>query len=127
MIRRVLRPGGTLGLLWNHSDPSCEWDVACHRVAHPAVGDGDHTTDSADELPGFTFEGLTTHPWHETISREHYVRRWQTVSTFLAAEPAEHARMTAAVERVLDADPETRGRPALELPQVTDVFVYRRA
>ncbi|WP_298036661.1 methyltransferase domain-containing protein [uncultured Microbacterium sp.] len=34
-IRRVLKPGGVLGLLWNHSDPSCAWDYACHRIATP--------------------------------------------------------------------------------------------
>lgn len=127
-IARVLVPGGTLGLLWNHSDPGCEWDRACHRIAHPAVGESDATTDTADEeLPGFEFVRREEVRWTETVSREHYLRRWGTVSSFLVADDVERARMIAAVEQVLDDAPATRGRTAFDVPQVTDVFVYRLA
>jgi ubiquinone/menaquinone biosynthesis C-methylase UbiE len=126
-IARVLVPGGVLGLLWNHSDPACEWDRACHRIAHPAVGESDATTSSAaDELPGFEFARHETVSWREQLSRTTYVRRWATVSSFLVADDAKRAEMLDAVEAVLDASDETRGRAELDLPQVTDVFVYRR-
>jgi ubiquinone/menaquinone biosynthesis C-methylase UbiE len=126
-IARVLVPGGVLGLLWNHSDPACEWDRACHRIAHPAVGESDATTSSAaDELPGFEFTRHETVSWREQLSRTTYVRRWATVSSFLVADDAKRAEMLDAVEAVLDASDETRGRAELDLPQVTDVFVYRR-
>lgn len=127
-IARVLRPAGILGLVWNHSAPDCSWDRACHRIAHPAVGESDATTDSAaDRLPGFDFAGRETIRWTEPITREHYVSRWTTVSSFLVAGAAERARMVGAVEAVLDEDPDTRGRAELALPQVTDVYLYRRA
>ncbi|CAH0123628.1 putative methyltransferase Rv3342 [Microbacterium oxydans] len=126
-IARVLAPGGALGLLWNHSDPSCAWDRACHRIAHPAVGDADATTSSAaDELPGFEFVGQETVRWRERIARMTYVRRWGTVSSFLVADDERRAEMLHAVETVLDASDETRGRTEFDVPQVTDVFVYRR-
>lgn len=125
-ISRVLRTGGVLGLLWNHSDPACAWDRACHRIAHPAVGETDATTATADELPGFAFVRQEEIRWRERISRERYVRRWGTVSSFLVATPARRAEMVASIERVLDESPETRDRTELDLPQVTDVFVYRR-
>jgi hypothetical protein len=35
--------------------------------------------------------------------------------------------MTAEVQRILDTHPDTRGRSVFELPEITDVFVYRRA
>ena len=127
-IARTLRPGGVLGLLWNHADPACEWDRACHRIVHPAVGESDATTDAAvDELPGFVFERRAEVRWTERLSRSHYVRRWTTVSAFLVAAQAERAQMLAAVDAVLDRSLETRGMTEFDLPLVTEVFVYRRA
>lgn len=126
-IRRVLVPGGALGLLWNHSDPTCTWDRACHRVAHPAVSaEADSTTASAaDELPGFTFGHRSEIGWTEQITREDYIRRWLTVSSFLAADEATRAAMVARLNSILDADPTTTGRAEFTLPMITEVFVYR--
>lgn len=127
-IARVLVSGGALGLIWNHSDPTSAWDRAAHRIAHPAVADEDGTTSSAaDELPGFVHVRHEQIHWTERIRREDYLRRWSTVSSFLVADDDERAGMFAAIEAVLDADSETRGRDDFDLPIVTDVFVYRRA
>jgi len=124
-IARVLVPGGTLGLLWNHSDPDCAWDRACHRVAHPAVAEKDATTDSAaEELPGFTFERHTEIAWSERITRADYIARWLTVSSFLAADESTRADMIAQVEAILDADPQTAGQSQFALPMRTAVFIY---
>ncbi|WP_426182747.1 class I SAM-dependent methyltransferase [Microbacterium sp. TWP3-1-2b2] len=124
-IARVLVPGGTLGLLWNHSDPDCAWDRACHRVAHPAVTDEDATTDSAaEELPGFTFERRTEIAWSENITRADYISRWLTVSSFLVAEEETRAQMVAQLEAILDAHPQTAGQSQFALPMRTDVFIY---
>jgi ubiquinone/menaquinone biosynthesis C-methylase UbiE len=125
-IARVLVPGGTLGLLWNHSDPSCAWDRACHRVAHPAVSEADSTTESAaEELPGFTFGHRAEIAWSEHITRADYLARWLTVSSFLVADEVTRAGMVGQLEVILDADPETAGQTRFELPMLTDVFVYR--
>lgn len=125
-IRRVLVPDGTLGLLWNHSDPNCTWDRACHRVAHPAVGpERDSTTASAaDELPGFTFVRRVEISWSEQITREDYIRRWLTVSSFLAADEEARAVMVAGLNSILDEDPATAGQESFTLPMVTEVFIY---
>lgn len=127
-IARVLRPGGTLGLLWNRSDPRCSWDTAAARVIHPAVGDDDETTAStAEELPGFRFERLDSFHWSEPIMRDDYLARWSTVSTFLVADPAEKAAMTTAIEAILDTDAATRGLEFFELPHITEVYLYTRS
>lgn len=125
-IRRVLVPGGTLGLLWNHSDPACAWDRACARVAHPWLSEDVSVSESAQEaLPGFEAAGRLEIPWRERVSRDDYISRWLTVSSFLAASTEERARMVADVESILDADPGTAGLDEFALPQVTDVYVYR--
>lgn len=127
-IKRVLVPGGTLGLLWNRADPSCAWDRACSRVAHPWLSDDMPVSGEAqDLLPGFREPEHREIPWRETISRADYIARWLTVSTFLAASDAERARMVAEVELILDTDADTAGRDVLDLPQITDVYVYRAA
>lgn len=124
-IARVLVPGGTLGLVWNHSDPSCEWDRACHRIAHPAVGATDDTTATSDSgLPGFRLALHKEVQWTERITREHYLFRWATVSSFLIADDQTRATMLSEIEAVLDTHVETAEKAELALPQVTDVYVY---
>lgn len=124
-IARVLVPGGTLGLVWNHSDPSCEWDRACHRIAQPAVGATDDTTATSDsELPGFRLALHKKVQWTERITREHYICRWATVSSFLIADDQTRATMLSEIEAVLDTHVETAEKAELALPQVTDVYVY---
>ncbi|MDQ0725597.1 class I SAM-dependent methyltransferase [Microbacterium sp. W4I20] len=126
-IARVLVPGGALGLIWNRANPACAWDMACQRIAHPAVDATDATVESAaEELPGFEFVRHDEVAWTEWISREHYVQRWSTVSSFLAADQPRRSAMRAAIDDVLDTSPETRGRTDFELDHVTEVFVYRR-
>ncbi|MCT1394258.1 class I SAM-dependent methyltransferase [Microbacterium sp. p3-SID338] len=126
-IARTLVPHGTLGLLWNRADPACAWDLACHRVAHPAVGADDDTSASATDLPGFVLEIHEEVRWTERITREDYLRRWGTVSSFLVADEAQRTAMVAALEAVLDGTDETRGKAEFDLPHLTDVFRYRRA
>lgn len=126
-IARSLVPGGTLGLLWNHPHPGCAWDRACHRIVHPAAADVDATTSAAgSHLPGFDLQHQSSVLWTERITRERYLRRWSTVSTFLVADEGARTTMSAALEDVLDRDPATCGFDVFDLPQVTDVFVYRR-
>lgn len=127
-IRRVLVPGGALGLLWNRTDRSCTWDLACSRIAHPAYrsDDGELPPEpEPDDLPGFAFVSRSVIPWVEPITRDRYIARWLTVSSFLAADEGRRAEMLAAVNAVLDADPDTAGRTEFDLPMVTEVFVYR--
>ncbi|MBO9625641.1 MAG: class I SAM-dependent methyltransferase [Microbacterium sp.] len=126
-IARVLAPAGRLGLVWNRSDPGCAWDVACHRVLHPAVGETDRTTETASvELPGFVLRGREEIHWSERITRADYLRRWQTVSSYLVADETGRARMRERLQVVLDDDQDTASRDVLDLPHITDVFVYSR-
>lgn len=127
-IRRVLVPGGTIGLLWNQADRECTWDLACSRVAHPQY----RTSDGAlppeaepEELPGFSFVERQKVRWSEQISRADYLARWLTVSTFLAADEETRAGMVAQLDSILDTDSATSGREVFTLPMVTEVFVYR--
>lgn len=129
-IRRVLRPGGTLALLWNTPDATCAWDVACGRIAHPAREGGvpDQSGDPAiDDLPGFEPVRSAWVRWSEDLAREDYLHRWETVSAMLIATESERSERLERMEAVLDAAPDTAGRDILHLPVATQVWVYRRA
>lgn len=125
-IARVLRPGGTLGLLWNRSDPACAWDRAACRVIKPEMAEADETDSPAEVLPGFRCDRVETFRWSEQITRADYLARWSTVSTFLVADDSTKAAIMTAIERILDEDPATRDRTDFVLPHLTDVFVYTR-
>ena len=125
-IARVLRPGGLLALLWNGPAAECEWDQDCHRIAHPEVaGDGGAEPAGPASLSGFEVLHGSHVPWQEQLTREHYLHRWLTVSTFLAAEPDQRAGLLAQVRAVLAAHRDTAGREVLVLPQATTVHLYR--
>lgn len=131
-VSRVLRPGGRLVLLWNHPDRDCVWDRASYLIAHPAQeGDGSAEKEvteapNPEQLPGFTAIDAFDIPWTEGLSREHYLNRWRTVSSLLAATPQRATAMVGEIEAILDADPETRGRDNLTVPGGTWVVVYTR-
>lgn len=127
-ITRVLAPGGAMALIWNRADPACAWDRSCHRIVHPAVSASDDTTRAAaEELPGFRFVRHEELAWREAISRDDYIGRWTTVSSFLVADAPRRAKMLADVHHVLDEHVDTAGRREFDLPHLTDVYLYRRA
>ncbi|QAY61150.1 methyltransferase domain-containing protein [Microbacterium protaetiae] len=127
-IRRVLRRDGTLGLVWNGSHPDCAWDLACAAVAHPRPVEDEtaehETTQDEDDVPGFRLRRVERIEWIERLARADYIRRWHTVSTFLAADEPTHARMTGEINAILDEHPATAGRMTLDLRQRTVVYVY---
>nr|WP_281496913.1 class I SAM-dependent methyltransferase [Ornithinimicrobium sp. F0845] len=121
-IARVLVAGGRLGLLWNTPDPDCAWDRACYDVAHPGLADDEAAAEP--DVPGFELVEQEVVRWTERITRDLYLRRWLTVSSFLAAEPDRRAAMVAELEQILDESPETSEREVLDLRHATEVFVY---
>lgn len=121
----MLVDGGRLGLMWNGPDPACAWDSDCYRIAHPSMGLAiQPLLDDPPAPPGFALVRATAVAWSEVISRDDYLRRWLTISTFMAAAPEERAELLSRVEAVLDAHPDTVGRDVLDLSHRTAVLVY---
>jgi SAM-dependent methyltransferase len=106
---RLLRPGGTLALFWNHEDGGTEFDAA-YRAHAP------HLADAADPAPGrpsyadrLTASGLFTdvtareYPWQRTYTAAEWVGYARTHSDHLLLPAAQLDALTAAMTAAIDA------------------------
>jgi SAM-dependent methyltransferase len=123
-IRRVLRPGGVLGLIWNTRDERTPWVGALGElISAEARG---HEADQgvvdrfAEELPAQVdvFESGIVQP----VTPENVVAGIATRSYVAVMDDARRAAFLAGVRELLDEHPDTRGRELLELPYVTRAY-----
>lgn len=132
-IRRVLRPGGGLGLVWNTRDETVGWSrglseiIAPFRGRTPTSRDRDWTDAFASGRSGFSPLAYRAFRHGQSGTPALFVDRVLSISV-IAALPASRRRAVAArVRALLARDPETRGRGRIVLPYRTDVYCsYRR-
>jgi SAM-dependent methyltransferase len=116
-IRRVLRPGGGLALVWNVRDQANEVQAAASRIMAPLERDTPrgHNRDWATVI-GAT---ETAEFRHEQLVEENaFVERFMSVSFVAAA----HDDVRADIEKRLRALARAAGTP-IRLPYVTELYV----
>ena len=123
-VARVLRPGGTLGLVWNFRDERVPWVARLTAAMHPATGElflAENPLKSGPfgEIESAEFE------WSMPFSRESIVELLKSRSYYITAPPDRQAELEAAVNDLLDSDPEVGGQDAWEMPYVTHAFRMR--
>ena len=123
-IRRVLRPRGTLGLIWNARDERTPWVGALGAViAAEARG---HEADQGvvdrfvEELSARVdvLESRIVQP----VTPENVVAGIATRSYVAVMDEARRTAFLAGVRAQLAEHPDTRGRALLELPYVTRAY-----
>jgi MOSC domain-containing protein YiiM len=127
-IRRVLRPGGGLGLLWQARDASVPWVARLNEIidaaddGHPRFRTG--AWRSAFELTALfePFREAALHSVQRATSGE-IVARVASISYVAAMSEEQREPVLADVRRLLATDPATAGRERIDLPHV--VHVYR--
>jgi SAM-dependent methyltransferase len=126
-LRRVLRPGGVVGLIWNFRDSRVPWVGALEELVteqnRDRADDRRAVDDLARTLPAVVdrFEsGLA-----QTVTPEQLVGGIGTRSYATLMDPDQRAAFLGRVRALLDAHPDTHGRTLLELPHRT--VVYRLA
>lgn len=130
-IRRVLRPGGALALVWNARDESVDWVAAVTALMTPHEGDAPrfHSGAWRRVFPAEGFTALEASHFvhgHTGPPESVIVDRVLTVS-FIASLPAEaRERLAAEVRSVIAATPELAGRDPVTFPYRTEAHVYRR-
>lgn len=124
---RVLKPGGTLGLIWNFRDERVDW-VRELRVAMHA--DGDQYTTGMDADPHvhapFGEPETASFEWTQPFSRDGLIDLVRSRSYFAVMTAPQKERTLHAVRDLLDGHPQLSGSNTIELPYVTLAFRYVR-
>ncbi|WP_308465425.1 class I SAM-dependent methyltransferase [Rathayibacter soli] len=125
-VARALRPGGTLGLIWNLRDERVEWMRELGVAMH---ADGDQFTDDVG-VPQvgapFAEPEAAQFGWASMLTREGVLDLVRSRSYFALMTDAEQDATLDAVSAVLARHPQTAGRDFIEFPYVTVCFRYRR-
>lgn len=128
-IRRVLRPGERLGLIWNVRDETPAWSRRLTEIFDRLSGDDAPRYRRGRWRDAFArsdaFTPLERHAFEHVhaLDRDGFLDRVLSVS-YVAIAPADvQQRVVREVNELLDTDPDLVGRARLEMPYRTDVFV----
>ena len=123
-LRRVLRPGGTVGLVWNTRDERVPWVRALGELL--AAEARDHEADQgvvdrfATELPADV--DVLDSGTVQQLTPEQVVGGIGTRSYVATMDGVGRERFLGQVRELLATHPDTRGRERLELPYATRAY-----
>lgn len=120
---RVLRQGGTLGIVWNDRDTSVDWVARFGEILHR----GDQLEPGADHLaPRLGLEyGDVEHEavsWADVIPTSSLRPLAASRSYLLALPEAEREALLAAVDDLVATHPDLAGRGTVALPYVAHAY-----
>lgn len=118
-VARVLRPGGRLGLLWNHRDERVDWVEELTQAIKNDGGDHNAVEPSNPEF-GEDFgqiEYLVTE-WRMPMTPAGLLDLIASRSYVIVASQDERDEIAARVQRLLDHHPQLAGRERFEMPYV---------
>jgi SAM-dependent methyltransferase len=123
-IRRVLKPGGHLGLIWNVRDESVEWVAALTRIIEPFEGDTPRyrTQNWRLMFPADGFSQLQEQQFpneHIGTSEQVIVERILSVSFIAALRPVEQDRVASQIRNLIAQTPELSGKSTVSFPYKT--------
>jgi len=119
-IGRVLRPGGTVGLLWNGEDSRVEWLAGLLAVAGTSVENSvqEGMTMPAHEL--FTEPEVAMFPHVQRRTVDSLAETFGTHSRMIVIPAAERATVLSRIREYLSGRPEVAGGE-FDVPLVTKV------
>ncbi len=120
-VARVLRPSGTLGLVWNERDESVGWVAELGEL----MGTGEAYVGDEDE-PVLTepFGPLRTHEvsWVQAMTVEQLLDLARSRSYFITKDAEAQTAVIASIRRLAAEHPDLRGRHTIELPYITRCY-----
>ncbi len=120
-IARVLRPGGTLALVWNIRDESVDWVRRLSDIM--GSSDAERFIRGAIEIPPpFGPTETMQVDWRNDIDAESLAALVASRSFIITASPARRAAVLAAVRELAASDPALAGRARFGLPYRTHGF-----
>ena len=122
-VARVLRPGGTFGLLWNLRDERVEWMAELGSVFG---GDDVHRRHAADVAlpPGAPFTAAASREfrWSQELAPTDIVDLVATRSHVQVLPDAERSEVLARVGDFVASHPAVAGRGRIVVPYVTSCW-----
>jgi SAM-dependent methyltransferase len=131
-LRRVLRPGGRVGVVWNVRDRTVKWVDELWRVMDRVERkapwrDHDRADDAAfGRRTGFGPLQRATFHHGQATSPDGVVDRFRSVSHIAVLPPAQQEAVLAEVREVLASHPATRGRDEVVIPYRVDCLWCER-
>ncbi|CAD6536228.1 class I SAM-dependent methyltransferase [Paraburkholderia sabiae] len=126
-IRRVLKPGGHLGLVWNVRDARVPWVAQLDAIVNAREGDAPryHTGEWRNAFPADGFSALEERhmPHGHTGSAEDViVTRVHSTSFILALPPEQWAEIERDVRALIASEPSLASCDVVTVPYVTYAF-----
>ena len=135
-IRRVLRPGGHLFLVWNTRDRTHDWvrrfgdllvDGPLAERPYDSYYEVDYAAVVAEAGAGaFTPVELWSHDWEQPCDPDLLVARAESVSVVGSLPAADRRRVLDRVRDLARTHPELAGRGHFGFPYTTRVYRCRR-
>lgn len=122
-VARVLRPGGSFGLVWNLRDERVAWMAALGAIVHGEdVATGiDGRVVLPDDAP-FDAPAVRQFPWRHKLRPADLVDLMATRSHVQVLAEDDRRRVLARVAELSSSHPALAGRPVVEVPYVTTCF-----
>jgi SAM-dependent methyltransferase len=126
-IRRVLRPGGRLGLIWNVRDESVDWVATISEILTPYEGDAPRFSKGAwrTAFSSQYFTELEQSSFayqHVGTAQEVILDRFLSVSFIAALPPHEKANVASQLRALIASHPALRERDAIAFPYRTMAY-----
>ncbi|MBN3758132.1 class I SAM-dependent methyltransferase [Paraburkholderia sp. Tr-20389] len=127
-IRRVLKPGGHLGLVWNVRDARVPWVAQLDAIVNAREGDAPryHTGEWRHAFPAEGFSALEERHMphgHTGAVEDVIVTRVHSTSFILALPPEAWAEVERDVRALIASEPALASRDVVTVPYVT--YAYR--
>jgi SAM-dependent methyltransferase len=128
-FRRVLRPGGAVGFVWNTRDDRSPWATELADFLAPDTRDqhGDAPEGNRAVVAAFAgeldaeVEAFTTR-WVHRVPPEAVVGRTASSSRVALLDDDEREEYLGRVRHLLETHPDTRGRDVIDLDYVTSAW-----
>ncbi|RZU34288.1 class I SAM-dependent methyltransferase [Blastococcus saxobsidens] len=123
-IRRVLRPGGVLGLIWNTRDDRVPWVAALEELPDLVVRGHGADLGLVDRLAAELDAevGVVESQVVQRLAPEDVVGAIATRSYVAVMDDAGREAFLSSIRDLLAGHPDTRGRAELELPYRTHAY-----
>lgn len=101
---RILRPGGTLAMVWNQRVPTPGWQESFDAVQDALRGVDLIDAEASAARPPFAERGELQFTWSREVPAEDFIQNYTTHSPFLLASPEEQARRLERWRTLVEAN-----------------------